>query len=97
MRMPISRRALRDGVTQHAIGSNGRQEQRDAGENSGEQRRRATRDEALGDARFHRANVIEREIGMRGAHQLSQRFGERFRTLARPRDDEHEPCRCLDR
>ena len=45
-------RALRDGVTQHAVGSNGRQEQRDAGKNSGEQRRRATRDEALRDARI---------------------------------------------
>ena len=87
--MPISRRALRDGVTEHAVGSNRRQEQRDAGENSREQRRRATRDEAVRDARFHRADVIDREIGMRCAHQLSQRLGERFRPLARARDDEN--------
>ncbi len=82
-------RALRDGVTQHAVSSDRRQEQRDAGKNSGEQRRRATRDEALRDACIHRADVIERELRMRGANQLAQRLSERFRTLARARDDEN--------
>ena len=41
------------------------------------------------DARVHRANVIDRQFGIGRAHQLSQRLGERFRTLARARDDEN--------
>ncbi len=87
--MPISRRALRDRVTENAVGSNRRQEQRDAGENSREQRRRTARDETVRDARIHRADVIDREVGMRRADQFSQRLGKRFRTLARARDDEN--------
>ncbi len=81
--------ALCDGVTEHAIRSNRRQEQRDAGENSSEERRRPTRDETFLDARFHRADVTEREVGMRGADQPSQRLGKRFWALARARDDEN--------
>ena len=82
-------RALRDRVTQHAVGSDRRQEQRDAGENSGEQRGRATRDQAVRDARVHRADVIDRQVGIGRAHQFAQRLGERFRALARARDDEN--------
>ena len=83
-------RALRDRITENAVGPDRRQEQRDAGENSGEQRRRATRDEALRDARIHRADVIDRQIRIGRAHQFSQRLGKRFRALARARD--HERC-----
>jgi hypothetical protein len=81
-------RALRDRVTQHSICSNGRQEQRDPGENSGEQRWRAARDQALRDARIHRAEIIDRQIRIGRAHQFSQRLSKRFRSLARSRDDE---------
>ena len=87
--MPISRRALRDRVTENAVSPDGRQEQRDAGENSREQRRRTTRDQAVRDARIHRAEVIDRKIRIGRAHQFAQRLGKRFRTLARPRDDEN--------
>ena len=87
--MPISRRALRDRVTENAICSDGRQQQRDAGENSREQRRRATRDQTVRDARIHRADVIDREFRIGCAHQFSQRLGKRFRALARARDDEN--------
>ena len=45
--------------------------------------------EALLDARIHRADIIDRQFGMRCADQLSQRLGKRFRTLARARDDEN--------
>ena len=82
-------RALRDRVTQDAVSSDRRQEQRDAGENSGEHRRRATRDQALRDARIHGAEVIDRKVRIGRAHQFPQRLSKRFRALARSRDDEN--------
>ena len=81
--------SLRDGVTENAICSDRGQEQRDAGENSGERGRGATRDQAVCDARIHRAEVIDRKVRIGCAHQFSQRLGKRFRTLARARDDEN--------
>jgi hypothetical protein len=88
MRIPISP-ALRDSVTKDSIGSDRGQEQRDSGENSGEQRRRATRDETVRDARIHGAEIIDRQIRISCAHEFSQRFSKRFRTLTRARDDEN--------
>ncbi len=79
---------LRDGVTQHAISSNRRQEQSDTGKNSGEQCRRAARDQTLRDASLHGAEVIDRQVRIGRAHQSPQRLSKRFRALARAGDDE---------
>ena len=38
--------------------------------------------------------LSNREVGICGADQLSQRLGERFRALARARDDENTGRRC---
>ena len=89
--------ALRDRVTEHAVGADGGEKQRDPGENSSQQRGRTTRDETLGDERVHRANIIDRELRMGYAHQLSQRLSERFRTLARARDDVKRCWHCRGR
>src|SRR5207244_13086142 len=86
--LPIFARAWRDRVTENAVRSNRRQEQRDAGENSGEQRRRATRDQTLRDARIHGAEVIDRKVRIGRAHQFSQRLSKRFWALARAGDNE---------
>jgi len=54
--------ALRDGVAQYAIGSNGRKQQRNRGEESGQQRGGAAGGQAVGNARLHRLNVVYRQV-----------------------------------
>ncbi len=78
-------RALRDRVTQDAVRSDRRQEERDAGENPREQRRRATSDKACRDARIHGAEVIDRQLRISRADKFPQRLGKRFRALVRAR------------
>ena len=57
--------ALRDRVAQHAICSNGREKQSDTCKNSGEQGRRAARDETVRDARIHGTEVVDRQLRIR--------------------------------
>ena len=80
--------ALSDGVTEDAVCSNGRKEQRDAGDDPSEYGRRATRDKALRDPRLHRPDVIDRQLRISFPHQVSQRIGKRFRALTRARHHE---------
>ena len=71
--------ALRDGVTEDAICANGREEQRDASDDSRKHGRRTAPDEALRDARLHGPDVIDRQLRIGRAHEFSQRVGKRFR------------------